>query len=63
MLEHQKKVLLGVEKNPNRFKKEMIKSLTWLSREEAVDLYKWVKEEFGIRYSKLLSEVFFGMPA
>ena len=63
MLEHQKKVLLGVAKNPHRFKKEIIKSLSWLSREETKELYKWIKREFGTYYSQMLSEVFVGISA
>ncbi|MGQ1787054.1 MULTISPECIES: hypothetical protein [unclassified Saccharicrinis] len=63
MLEHQKKVLLGVAKNPRRFRKEIVKSLSWLSQAEAKELYEWVKKEFGTYYSQMLSEVFFGMSA
>ncbi|WP_044213578.1 hypothetical protein [Saccharicrinis fermentans] len=61
MLEHQKKVLLGVANNPRRFRKEIVKSLVWLSDEESEALYYWVKKEFGSNYSQILSEVFLGM--
>ena len=47
MLEHQMKVLLGVAKNPHLFRKELIKSFTWLSVEELEVLRKWIKSEFG----------------
>ncbi len=63
MLEHQKKVLLGVSKNPHLFRKEVIKSLGWLTPEEAMELYKWIKKEFGTYYSHMLGEVFCGISA
>jgi len=63
MLEHQKKVLLGVANSPRRFRKEIVKSLVWLSIEESEELYFWMKKEFGSSYSQILSEVFFGMSA
>ncbi|WP_066633636.1 hypothetical protein [Labilibacter marinus] len=63
MLEHQKKVLLGVSKNPHLFRKEVVKSLTWLSTAEAKELYNWVKKEFGSYYAQMLGEVFFGVSA
>ena len=63
MLEHQKKVLLGVSKNPHLFRKEVVKSLCWLSDEETEELYKWIKKEFGAYYSQMLSEVFCGISA
>ncbi len=63
MLEHQKKVLLGVSKNPHLFRKEIEKSLSWLSSNETEQLYKWVKKEFGLYYSQMLSEIFYGISA
>jgi len=63
MLEHQKKVLLGVANNPYLFRKELIKSFTWLSASELDDLYKWVKNQFGSQYSHLISEIFCGLSA
>ncbi len=63
MLEHQKKVLLGVAKNPHLFRKELIKSLTWLSTQEMQELHKWVNDKFGSYYSHLLGELFYCVSA
>ncbi len=63
MLEHQMKVLLGVAKNPRLFRKELIKSFTWLSVEELEVLRKWIKSEFGSYYDHLIGEIFYGISA
>lgn len=63
MLEHQKKVLLGVAKNPYLFRKELLKSFSWLSAEEVDVFYKWVKKEFDAQYSHLIAEVFYEISA
>jgi hypothetical protein len=58
MLEHQKKVLIGVAKYPHLFKKELVKSFTWLSVREVRELHSWVRKEFGTYYGSMISEVF-----
>ena len=63
MLEHQKKVLLGVADNPYLFRKEIFKSLSWLSIQEVEELYSWVQNEFGIYYAHILGEVFSSISA
>lgn len=63
MLEHQKKVLLGLAKNPYLFRKEIIKSFRWLNQEQIEDLYNWVKKEMGSYYSQLVQEALCSMPA
>lgn len=63
MLEHQKKVLLGLAKNPYQFRKEIIKSFRWLNQEQIEDLYKWVKKEMGSYYSQLVQEALHSMSA
>ncbi|WP_142533628.1 hypothetical protein [Saccharicrinis carchari] len=63
MLEHQKKVLLGLAKNPYQFRKEIIKSFGWLNREQAEDLYNWVKKEMGSYYTQLVHEALYSMSA
>ncbi|MCW3804385.1 hypothetical protein [Plebeiibacterium marinum] len=63
MLEHQKKMLLGVAKNPHLFRKELVKSFTWLSVEELEALHKWVKKEFGSYYDHLIGEIFCSISA
>jgi hypothetical protein len=63
MLEHQKKVLLGVAKNPYLFKKELAKSLIWLSETEQEVLSEWVKKEFSSYHMLLMQEIDFGITA
>lgn len=63
MLEHQKKVLLGISDDPCLFRKEIIKSLSWLSVKEAEELYKWVKKEFGLYYAHIVGEIFCSISA
>lgn len=63
MLEHQKKVLLGVSDNPYLFRKEIIKSLSWLSVKDAEELNRWVKKEFGLYYAHILGEIFCSISA
>lgn len=58
MLEHQKKVLIGVAKYPHLFKKELVKSFTWLSVSEIRELHSWVSKEFGMYYDNMINEVF-----
>ncbi len=63
MLEHQMKVLLGVANNPHLFRKELLKSFTWLNPEELDVLRKWIRKEFGSYYDHLLGEMFYGISA
>ena len=63
MLEHQKKVLLAVAAYPYLFKKELLKSLTWLSFDELMKLRAWTRKEFGSYYNQLIGEVFCSIPA
>lgn len=63
MLEHQKKVLLGLAKNPYQFRKEVIKSVAWLNQDQIEELYKWVKKEMGLYYSKIVREALYSLSA
>lgn len=44
MLSHQKHVLQKVSGNKELFKKELIKSLAWLEKEEIEELIQWLKK-------------------
>lgn len=46
MLELQKKVLQAVKSDKFLFRKELMKSLTWLKRNDRIRLRYWVKKNF-----------------
>ncbi len=58
MLELQKFVLQEVCKDANLFKKELIKSVKWLSSPDIEKLRYWVMLEFGNTHSDIINEVF-----
>lgn len=58
MLDHQKMVLQNVSNDENLFRKELLKSLHWLSSPERNQLYLWLKANFGDNYQSLISEVY-----
>ena len=57
MLDHQKIVLKGVSSNKELFKKELIKSLTWLNFYEVKKLKKWVIDNFGDIHPEIIQDV------
>lgn len=57
MLEHQKIVLNGVKNNKKLFKKELIKSMAWLSPHEQTRLRKWVRENFYHLHAEIIKDV------
>ena len=57
MLEHQKRVLQGVSHNPYLFKKELIKSLHWLTTYEQVLFEKWVYENYYHLYPEAIDTI------
>jgi len=59
MLELQKKVLQNVADNKATFKKELYKSIGWLSSDELSEFLKWVKENFWTTHKEIVQEVFF----
>ncbi|TLX77044.1 hypothetical protein E9993_05005 [Labilibacter sediminis] len=63
MLKHQKAVLNGVRNNRNLFKKELIKSLHWMSNSELSQFVKWVKTNFYREYAELINDVLNQYPA
>ena len=58
MLELQKFVLQHVCDDALLFKKELIKSLNWLSSPDLEKLKQWVWLEFGKMYEDIINEVF-----
>lgn len=62
MLEHQKAILKAVANNIDLFRKELIKSLIWLSDREISLLRKWVREKFKQTHNDVMNEVFLAIP-
>ena len=60
MLEHQKIVLSGVCDQKQLFRKELLKSLSWLDAKEQDALKGWVWENFYHMHSETIDEVFKG---
>jgi hypothetical protein len=58
MLELQKFVLQRVCEDARLFKKELMKSIKWLTLPEVEILKLWVINEFGTRHSEIIKEVF-----
>jgi len=58
MLELQKFVLQRVSEDARLFKKELIKSIKWLSLPEVEILKHWVLVEYGTKHSAIINEVF-----
>ncbi len=56
MLEHQKKILLGLQNNQELFQKELFKSIKWLSPKEVGELLEWVKENFQVLYNSTVKD-------
>lgn len=58
MLELQKFVLQRVCEDMRLFKKELEKSLQWLSLPEVERLREWVYREFGQSHAHIINDVF-----
>lgn len=57
MLEHQIAMLENVSNNSNLFRKELEKSMKWLSEEELTDLKRWLLSRYQNKYTKIIEEV------
>lgn len=57
MLEHCKTVLNGVHEDKRLFRKELIKSLSWLNEEEQVQLKTWVRKNFLLEHADVIQEI------
>lgn len=58
MLEMQKIVLEKVSFDQSLFRKELLKSLKWLKKEEALLLKAWCLATFAGSYDEIVREVF-----
>lgn len=56
MLEYVKTVLQKVSFNDMLFRKELSKSLKWLSDHERAELHKWINQTYGSVYKKVFSD-------
>ena len=58
MLEHQKLILKRVSSNEDMFRKELEKSINWLSGKEIEELYHWLLTNFRQDYGELIKKKF-----
>ncbi len=58
MLELCKNVLKDVSIDKNLFTKELGKSIEWIKSTEISQLKQWCIQEFGDKYSEVITEVF-----
>ena len=59
MLEHQKMVLKGVFDNKYLFKKELIKSMSWLNKNDQILLKMWIYKNFRDQHPDIINDVLF----
>ena len=57
MLEFSKKILSKVSFDKNLFKKELLKSVSWVSKKEVITLKIWALSTFS-QYKNTIIEVF-----
>ena len=57
MLEHQKIVLKGVGDNKVLFRKELIKSISWLEGDDLALFRNWVGINFSHMHPEIIQEV------
>lgn len=58
MLDHQKRVLKEIGNNKERFGKELMKSLEWISSREQTQFKRWVIKNFCYKYPDIINRVF-----
>jgi hypothetical protein len=58
MLDHQKIVLEQVTDDKYLFQKELKKSVSWLTPEDAKKLYGWLRKNFWDSHKKEIQAVF-----
>lgn len=58
MLELSKEILLKVSFDKYLFKKELLKALKWIQKEERTHLKLWVYQKFGKSHQEIIKEVF-----
>ncbi|WP_430817435.1 hypothetical protein [Carboxylicivirga sp. RSCT41] len=57
MLEGYKTVLKGVRDSEFLFRKELRKTLSWITPEEQIELIDWVKLEFSDTHAGIIKEI------
>ncbi len=57
MLDLCKTVLEGVHEDKNLFRKELIKSMSWLNAEDQLKFQAWVRKTFGHRHADVIEEI------
>jgi hypothetical protein len=57
MLEYCKKVLNAVQDDEYLFKKELIKSISWLNDSDQIKLKEWVKNKYNYKHSDVIKEI------
>lgn len=62
MLEFSKNILRKVSFDRKLFKKELVKSFKWLSRDEILALKVWCIAQFGSQYADIIVEAFEASP-
>ena len=58
MLELSKRILEKVSFDANLFRKELMKAINWVKKEEALVLKTWCLATFGHMYQDIILEVF-----
>jgi hypothetical protein len=58
MLELSKKILYKVSFDKKLFRKELVKAVKWINKDEIVLLRAWCITSFGHLYSDVILEVF-----
>ena len=58
MLEHQMKVLRNLAYDEKLFKKEILKSFSWLNEQDSLKLKAWLLQHYGGTHNQVLTDVF-----
>ena len=58
MLEYVKTILIKVSFDKNLFKRELEKSIKWLTKDEIIELKQWALARFKYIYDDIINEVF-----
>jgi len=58
MIEYAKVILPKVSFSRELFRKELIKSVSWIDSGQLEELVEWCNENFGEMYPDILNEVF-----
>lgn len=62
-MEYAKVVLPNVSSNKKLFKKELLKCLSWIDKNEIAEFIKWCYQRFSRQHPDILAEAFAGIAA